>query len=454
MEQRGYKYVLENGQPKCIGKGSFGRALLVTDKHAQVFVAKELNLKQMNKKDKRSSENEVRMLQQLDHPFIVKFVDSFVDKNEIMYIIMEYADGVDLSAKIKQQRRTRKYFSEDQVMLWFSQLALALDHLHEKKILHRDLKTMNVFLTSSNIVKLGDFGFSKRLKTAAMAHTICGTPYYFSPELCQGHPYSNKSDIWSLGVILFEMAMLSRPYEADSMQELMRKIVYGEYNNLGSHVPSKINRLICSLLAKKDTVRPSVTRILLNPYVQKYVNMLPALLTVKPTAERYPQVATALMKEKNNAQQEDKAQDIKQKIAAERLKREQNQQAKPSPTSSPVTATPPPPTTTTEEAPPQQPQQPQAVTEGEMGALQSQIHDLPQPKEEKEKEDAASSNADGGNQQEDEQEYSMIFEEYESDDEDDEGDGAPKKPSGDNDKKSRSTNKKRQNYKAHWALNS
>uniref|UniRef100_A0A7S1NHD4 non-specific serine/threonine protein kinase n=1 Tax=Eutreptiella gymnastica TaxID=73025 RepID=A0A7S1NHD4_9EUGL len=262
--------------------------MLVKDKYGQVFVAKELNLNTMSKKDRRSAENEVKLLEQVDHPFIIKFVDSFIDPDGKMFIIMEYADGGDLGGRIKLQRRRREHFSERQIMLWFTQLCLALDHLHEKKILHRDLKTMNVFLTSNNIVKLGDFGFSKRLKTAAMAHTICGTPYYFSPELCQGQAYSNKSDIWSLGVILYELAMLARPYEAQSMQELMKKIVYGQYTPPAADCPVRISRLIFYMLSKKDTVRPSVTKILLNSYVQTFVAEIPTFLRISTHEERYP----------------------------------------------------------------------------------------------------------------------------------------------------------------------
>eukprot|EP00993_Chasmostoma_nieuportense_P002073 NODE_2900_length_1067_cov_30.237234_g2766_i0.p1 GENE.NODE_2900_length_1067_cov_30.237234_g2766_i0~~NODE_2900_length_1067_cov_30.237234_g2766_i0.p1 ORF type:complete len:334 (+),score=109.26 NODE_2900_length_1067_cov_30.237234_g2766_i0:74-1003(+) len=173
-------------------------------------------------------------------------------------------------------------------MLWFAQLCLALDHLHSKKILHRDLKTMNVFLTANNIVKLGDFGFSKRLKTAAMAHTVCGTPYYFSPELCQGFAYSNRSDIWSLGIILYEMAMLRRPYEATTMQDLMKKIVYGNFSPLTPNVPHTTAVLIEAMLAKDSTQRPSITDLLLHSEVQPYVEKTVALLRVASPQNRYP----------------------------------------------------------------------------------------------------------------------------------------------------------------------
>eukprot|EP01012_Entosiphon_sulcatum_P023971 TRINITY_DN29121_c0_g1_i1.p1 TRINITY_DN29121_c0_g1~~TRINITY_DN29121_c0_g1_i1.p1 ORF type:complete len:497 (+),score=140.33 TRINITY_DN29121_c0_g1_i1:27-1517(+) len=404
LQERGYDYVFErDGKTvKCVGTGSFGRAMLVHNKHGQVFVAKELNLQQMSKKDRRSAENEVKLLQELDHPFIIKFVDSFIDDAGKMYIIMEYADGGDLSDKIKAQRAKRTYFSEDQVMLWFGQLCLALDHLHEKKILHRDLKTKNVFLTSSGIVKLGDFGFSKRLKTAAMAKTVCGTPYYFSPELCQGQPYSNKSDIWSLGVILYEIAVLQRPYEADSLQELMKKIVFGSYAPPLSNVPQRITRLIYSMLQKKDTLRPSVTKLLLNPYVHGFVTKLPQLLALKPVEERYPTMQAAANAQSAPSPMAPREQNIREKILAQQQARRQQE---------PRAAASPPPVAM-QEPPKAEPQAAvaasQAVTEKEMENFKSQVANLPAPGPEVD--DAAEEPAEQA-----EGEYSMIFEEYEED---------------------------------------
>ena len=99
----------------------------------------------------------------------------------------------------------------------FCQILLAVRHIHEKKILHRDLKSGNIFLTSTGQVKLGDFGIAKSLcSTLDKAKTFIGTPYYFSPEVIMSKPYSFKSDIWSLGVLLYEMSFLKMPFEAKS----------------------------------------------------------------------------------------------------------------------------------------------------------------------------------------------------------------------------------------------
>ena len=102
-----------------------------------------------------------------------------------------------------------QFFSEDEVLNWFTQICLAIKHTHDKKILHRDLKSQNIFMTKRGILKLGDFGIARVLSnTKSRAKTVVGTPYYLSPEIIRSEGYSFKSDIWSLGVLLYEMAAL------------------------------------------------------------------------------------------------------------------------------------------------------------------------------------------------------------------------------------------------------
>ncbi|CAG2068093.1 unnamed protein product, partial [Timema podura] len=102
-----------------------------------------------------------------------------------------------------------------EVVNLFCQLLLAIQHIHSKKILHRDIKTANILLTrNKDFVKLGDFGISKILASKSKAETVVGTPCYLSPELCEGRPYNEKSDIWALGCVLYEMMALHRAFRA------------------------------------------------------------------------------------------------------------------------------------------------------------------------------------------------------------------------------------------------
>ena len=105
-------------------------------------------------------------------------------------------------------------------------MCLAIKHCHDRKILHRDLKTANIFLTKKEFVKLGDFGIARVLSnTRSNAKTVVGTPYYLSPEIIESSPYSFKSDIWSLGVILYEMCALVPPFNAQSLHQLAQRII-------------------------------------------------------------------------------------------------------------------------------------------------------------------------------------------------------------------------------------
>ena len=134
---------------------------------------------------------------------------------------MEHCDDGDLFSKIKAQRELKKYFSEEVVLNWFTQICLALKHAHDKKILHRDLKSANIFVTKRSILKLGDFGLSRVLSdTKSIAKTVVGTPYYLSPEIIKTEGYNSKSDIWSLGVLLYEIAGLQPPFTASTMHQL------------------------------------------------------------------------------------------------------------------------------------------------------------------------------------------------------------------------------------------
>ena len=142
-----------------------------------------------------------------------------------------------------------------------------MKHVHDRKILHRDLKCQNIFLTKTNIIKLGDFGIARVLSTTREnARTMVGTPYYLSPEIVDNRPYSFKSDIWSLGVILYELCSLRPPFDAPSIPQLALKIVKGQYSPLPQNFSKEIKELVASMLVIDPAKRPSVNQILSNTH--------------------------------------------------------------------------------------------------------------------------------------------------------------------------------------------
>ena len=125
-----------------------------------ILSSQVIDVSKMERKQKEEALNEVHILRAMRHPYVVTYSESFIEMR-CLCIVMDYADGGDLYTKINQHKKTQELFTEDQIMDWFVQIALALKYIHDRKILHRDIKTQNIFLTSSGEIKLGDFGIGK-----------------------------------------------------------------------------------------------------------------------------------------------------------------------------------------------------------------------------------------------------------------------------------------------------
>ncbi|XP_015339732.1 serine/threonine-protein kinase Nek3 isoform X1 [Marmota marmota marmota] len=245
---------------KVIGEGSFGRALLVQQKSSnQLFAIKEIRLPK-SLSDTQNSRKEAVLLAKMKHPNIVAFKESFEAEGHL-HIVMEYCDGGDLMQKIKHQRG--KLFPEDMILNWFTQMCLGVNHIHKKRVLHRDIKSKNVFLTQNGKVKLGDFGSARLLSNPmAFACTYVGTPYYVPPEIWENLPYNNKSDIWSLGCILYELCTLKHPFQANSWKSLILKICQGSIRPLPSHYSYELQYLVKQMFKRNPSQRPSATTLL------------------------------------------------------------------------------------------------------------------------------------------------------------------------------------------------
>eukprot|EP00792_Barthelona_sp_PAP020_P006096 TRINITY_DN2906_c0_g2_i1.p1 TRINITY_DN2906_c0_g2~~TRINITY_DN2906_c0_g2_i1.p1 ORF type:complete len:761 (-),score=285.57 TRINITY_DN2906_c0_g2_i1:136-2382(-) len=260
---------------RTVGKGSFGQAKLVRHRETRKqYIIKTIQIENMGANERREALNEIRVLSQLNHPFIVRYRDSFVE-DRILHIVMDYAENGDLHRMIKERATRGVLFSEDQIWTWFVQMCLALKHVHDRKILHRDLKTQNIFLTKDRNVAMGDFGIARVLKnTMDCAHTAIGTPYYLSPEICEDKPYNNKSDIWSLGCVLYEMATLKHAFNANSMKGLVARILKGSYPPISSKYSPELSRTISIMLQRNPASRPSINQLLRMPALQSRVRSL------------------------------------------------------------------------------------------------------------------------------------------------------------------------------------
>ncbi len=293
---------------KLLGEGSFGKAFLCSrDSDDDLCVIKQIKVEDMTKQEKEDVINESTILSKLDHPNIIKFFEFFESKTpqQTFNIVTEYADGGDLSEKIKEQNKTP--FKESDILDYFTQICLALKHIHEKKIIHRDLKSGNVFLMKSGLVKLGDFGIAKTFKnTMDKAKTMVGTPYYLSPEIIQGKLYDNKSDIWSLGVLLYEMMTFKMPFEANTLPMLSMKIMRGNYTPPSSMYTKDLREIVSKCLMVEPSRRPSIREILKMPIIQ---NRIKNFLTeveykkefTKTITKKYETKKKTIIKNRENA---------------------------------------------------------------------------------------------------------------------------------------------------------
>ncbi|CCW69951.1 unnamed protein product, partial [Phytomonas sp. Hart1] len=233
--------------------------------------------------------SELHCLAACSHFGIVKHYGDFKSEDKVL-LIMEYGSGGDLNKQIKQRLRERLPFKEHEVGLLFYQIVLALDEVHSRRMMHRDLKSANIFLMPTGIIKLGDFGFSKQYNDSVsldVGSSFCGTPYYLAPELWERKRYSKKADMWSLGVILYELLTLHRPFKGPSQREIMQQVLYDRYDHFPCPVSNSMKELLETLLSKNPADRPTTQQLLQTDFMKYVANLFEEIVSnsdaIKPS---------------------------------------------------------------------------------------------------------------------------------------------------------------------------
>ena len=255
-----------------LGEGSYSTVYKVKRKlDNQIYALKKVRLLNLNEREKTNSLNEVRILASVKSNYVISYKEAFFDeKDSTLGIVMEYADNGDLYQKIIEYKKKKIFFEEIEIWKIFIQLVKGLKALHDLQILHRDLKSANVFLFKDGHAKLGDLNVSKVAKRG-LGYTQTGTPYYASPEIWKDLPYDNKSDIWSLGCVLYEMITLHPPFRAKNMDELYKKVLSGDIGNLPNKFSNDLYEVVLLLMKVNSNKRPTCGEILKNDLVKKRI---------------------------------------------------------------------------------------------------------------------------------------------------------------------------------------
>ena len=262
---------------KKLGDGAYSIVYKVRRKEDnKIYALKKVKLQNLSEKEKENALNEVRILASVKSPFVISYKEAFIeDSDSSLCLVMEFADKGDLYQKITEFKKIGCLFEEVDIWRIFIQMVRGLKSLHDMKILHRDLKSANIFLESDGSAKIGDLNVSKVAKKG-LGYTQTGTPYYASPEVWKDNPYDSKSDIWSLGCVTYEMLTLHPPFRAQSMEGLYKKVIKGHYPKISDNYSSDLSELIKMLLKVNSEERPTCAQILKHPIVKKRLDYFQA----------------------------------------------------------------------------------------------------------------------------------------------------------------------------------
>ena len=248
---------------EIIGEGSFGKVFKGRRKHCgQIVALKFIPISGRSPNDLEALRQEINILRTLQHPNIVLMLDYFETDTDII-VVTEFAQG-ELFEILEDDRS----LPEEEVRSIAYQLVQALYYLHDNRIIHRDMKPQNVLIGAGSRVMLCDFGFARAMSHHTTVLTsIKGTPLYMSPELVQELPYDHRADLWSLGIILFELVAGQPPFYTNNIYTLISLIVQQDVQ-YPAHISPSFRSFLSGLLTKRPEYRLSWPHLLKHPFIR------------------------------------------------------------------------------------------------------------------------------------------------------------------------------------------
>ena len=261
VEVENFKVVKEIGKNKTDIYKSY---LLRSSTSDNEYVYKSVNVIALKEKERDTLLNEIKVLKKINHQNVIEIKNSQYSKDKkFLNIITEYAEDGTLQEKYEEQKKKNQYFDETDLLDWFIQILLALQYIHEKQILHRDIKPSSIFLMK-DMAKLGNFGVSKVLSpTIKSAKTKVTTPKYLAPEVKKNRNYTYEADIWALGVTFYQLIILDYPFEGSSLLEIQANIAEGKKKPIPKDckIDAKFIKIINEMMSVDPKERISLQKI-------------------------------------------------------------------------------------------------------------------------------------------------------------------------------------------------
>lgn len=254
---------------ELLGEGTFGEVFRCTKGKGSYAIKKFKSGKLMTEMEDNLANGTSAAL---NNRFLVRYIEKIVDSDDRVYVVMELCPKGDLRSLINEFKALEKkdaILNPLRIMKIFIQILLGLEVLHHNRIIHRDLKPENVFLDKDDNVKIGDFGCSiQLLSTSDKASTAIGTPLYVSPEVVSGKKYDARADMWSLGVLVYELCTFKWPFYDDNAYMVMELIRKGKYAPIPTmNCPREIRYIVQALLCFDVERRPTALSLLHHPFI-------------------------------------------------------------------------------------------------------------------------------------------------------------------------------------------
>lgn len=261
---------------RTIGKGTFGTALLVeSNGTGKRYVLKRIRLARMTKEQRDAANLEMELLAKLHHSNVIAYKEAWVENGHTIFIVTLYCSRGDLLSML---RRWRGPPPDDAFVIEILvQLLSALAYVHDRNIIHRDVKSSNVFLTEVGLVQLGDFGLAARIGAeddATAPGTMVGTPNYMAPEVISELPHGRPCDVWSLGCVTYEMMALKPAFAAFDLDGLIKKVKTASAARPPARFSRELKSIVAKMLSKNPADRPTCLQILDDRWIKAYVPLV------------------------------------------------------------------------------------------------------------------------------------------------------------------------------------